>query len=45
MFISPLAQPVGWRFMLYAFGTIVAGLVAYLALAAQKRDWPFAGRT
>jgi len=44
VFISPLAQPGGWRFMLYAFGTIVAGFAAYLALAAQKRDWPFAPR-
>jgi amino acid transporter len=45
VFVSPLGQPGGWRFMLYAFGTIVVGLVAYLALAAQKRDWPFAART
>ena len=42
VFVSPLAQPEGWRFMLYAFGTILAGLVAFFALAAQKRDWPFA---
>jgi amino acid transporter len=41
VFVSPLSQPGGWRFMLYAFGTIIAGLAAYLALAAQKRDWPF----
>ena len=44
VFVSPLSQPGGWRFMLYAFGTIIAGLAAYLALAAQKRDWPFAPR-
>jgi amino acid transporter len=44
VFVSPLAQPGGWRFMLYAFGTIMAGLAAFLALAAQKRDWPFAPR-
>jgi amino acid transporter len=44
VFVSPLGQPGGWKFMLYAFGTIIAGLAAYLALAAQKRDWPFASR-
>jgi amino acid transporter len=44
VFVSPLGQPGGWRFMLYAFGTIIAGLAAYLALAAQKRAWPFAPR-
>jgi amino acid transporter len=44
VFVSPLSQPGGWRFMLYAFGTIIAGLAAYLALAARKRDWPFAPR-
>jgi amino acid transporter len=44
VFVSPLGQPGGWRFMLYAFGTIFAGLAAYLALAAQKRDWPFTPR-
>jgi amino acid transporter len=44
VFVSPLSQPGGWRYMFYAFGTIIAGLAAYLALAAQKRDWPFAPR-
>jgi amino acid transporter len=34
VFVSPLGQPGGWRFMLYAFGAIMAGLAAYLALAA-----------
>jgi amino acid transporter len=45
VFVSPLTQPGGWRFMLYAFGTIIAGLAAYLALAAQKGNWPFTART
>ena len=45
VFVSPLGQPGGLSFMLYAFGTIVLGLIAFLALAAQKRDWPFATRT
>ncbi len=32
----------GWKFALYAFGTIAVGLVAYFILARQKGDWPFA---
>jgi len=40
-FASPAFQPQGWKFMLYAFGTIAAGLVAYLLLAWRKREWPF----
>jgi amino acid transporter len=44
VFVSPLSQPGGWRYMFYAFGTIIAGLAAYLTLAAQKRDWPFTAR-
>jgi len=31
--------------MLYAFGTIILGLIAFLALAAKKREWPFAARS
>jgi amino acid transporter len=41
-FASPAGSPGGWKFMLYAFGTIAAGLVAYFLLAKQKREWPFA---
>jgi len=42
-FGSGVADPVkGWKFALYAFGTIAAGLVAYILLAMKKRDWPFA---
>lgn len=44
-FVSPAGQPGGWKFMLYAFGTIAAGLVAYFILASQKRDWPFAAKS
>jgi len=43
-FASPAGQPGGWKFMLYAFGTIAAGLVAYFLLAAKKAEWPFAPR-
>jgi amino acid transporter len=41
IFFSPTGQPGGWKFLLYAFGTIAAGLVAYLAVAYRKREWPF----
>jgi amino acid transporter len=41
-FASPAGAPGGWKFMVYAFGTIAAGLVAYFLLAWKKRDWPFA---
>jgi len=40
-FASPAFRPQGWKFMLYAFGTIAAGLAAYLLLAWKKREWPF----
>jgi amino acid transporter len=43
-FASPAFQPGGWKFMLYAFGTIAVGLVAYFILAQRKREWPFALR-
>jgi amino acid transporter len=45
VFVSPAGQPGGWKFMVYAFGTIAAGLVAYFILASGKGDWPFAPRT
>jgi len=41
-FVSPAASPGGWKFMVYAFGTIAAGLAAFLFLAWKKREWPFA---
>jgi len=41
-FVSPAGSPGGWKFMLYAFGTIALGLVAYLVLAWKQRQWPFA---
>jgi len=45
VFGAGIADPVkGWKFALYAFGTIAAGLVAYFILAARKGDWPFAPR-
>ena len=45
VFFSPLFQPGGWRFMLYAFGTIILGLVAFFVLAARKGEWPFPQRS
>lgn len=44
VFSSPAGAPGGWKFMLYAFGTIAVGLVAYFLLAWKKREWPFAMR-
>jgi len=44
IFSSPAFQPGGWKYMLYAFGTIAAGLVAYFVLAWKKGDWPFPSR-
>jgi amino acid transporter len=42
-FGSGISDPEnGWKFALYAFGTIAVGLVAYFILAWKKRDWPFA---
>lgn len=41
VFSSPAVQPGGWKFMLYAFGTIAAGLFAYYLLAWKKGEWPF----
>ena len=43
-FASPAASPGGWKFMIYAFGTIAVGLVAYFLLAWKKREWPFVPR-
>jgi amino acid transporter len=42
VFVTPGLQPGGWKYMVYAFGTILAGFAAYLILAWHKRDWPFA---
>lgn len=41
VFCSPLAEPGGWRFILYSFATVVAGLSVYLLLARRQRQWPF----
>jgi basic amino acid/polyamine antiporter, APA family len=41
VFVTPALQPGGWRYMVYAFGTVVMGFTAYLVLAWRKREWPF----
>jgi amino acid transporter len=41
VFVTPGLQPGGWRFMTYAFGTIVLGFIAFLLLAWRKHEWPF----
>jgi APA family basic amino acid/polyamine antiporter len=41
VFVTPALQPGGWRYMLYAFGTIILGFAAFLFLAWRKHEWPF----
>lgn len=41
VFFTPLAQPGGWKFGVYAIGTILAGLAIYLINARRKAEWPF----
>jgi amino acid transporter len=41
VFVTPALQPGGWRYMLYAFGTIFLGFAAFLILAWRKKEWPF----
>lgn len=45
VFVTPALQPGGWKFMLYALGTIGLGFTAYLILAWKKREWPFTQTT
>jgi amino acid transporter len=40
IFFGSARQTGGWKFLLYAFGTIAAGLVAYSVVAYRKREWP-----
>jgi amino acid transporter len=44
VFASPAFEPGGWKFMVYAFTTICAGLAGYIILANKKRIWPMAPR-
>lgn len=41
VFSSPVGQPGGWTYAVYALGTIAAGLVVFLTNAHRRRDWPF----
>jgi amino acid transporter len=41
VFVTPAFEPGGWKFMVYALGSIGLGLTAYLVLARNKGDWPF----
>ena len=41
VFVTPAFEPDGWKFMVYALGSIGLGFVAYLGLAWKKREWPF----
>lgn len=44
VFASPAFEPGGWKFMVYAFATICAGLAGYMILASKKRIWPLTPR-
>ncbi len=44
IFASPAFEPGGWKFMVYAFATIGAGIAGYFILAYKNRMWPIAGR-
>ncbi|HEV2246940.1 MAG TPA: APC family permease [Terriglobia bacterium] len=44
IFGSSAFQPGGWKFMVYAFTTICAGICGYFILAYKKRIWPMAPR-
>ncbi len=41
VFVTPALQPQGWQYMLYAFGTIATGVIAFLVVAWRKGQWPF----
>jgi len=41
VFLSPAAQPGGWKFIVYALGTVGAGIVTYFVMAWRQRYWPF----
>jgi len=40
IFGSSASQAGGWKFMVYAFTTICAGIAGYFILAYKKRMWP-----
>lgn len=42
IFLSPAFTPGGWKFMVYAFVTIGAGVIGYFIIAYKKRMWPLA---
>jgi len=44
VFVTPALQPGGWKYMGYALGSIGLGVVAYLTLAWNKREWPFVSK-
>ena len=41
VFLSPAAKPGGWKFIVYALGTVSAGVLTYLIAAWKKSYWPF----
>ncbi len=41
VFCSPFGQPGGWKYGVYAGGTLLAGAAAFLLHARLRRTWPF----
>ena len=44
VFLSPAAKPGGWKFILYALGTVGTGILTYFLTAWKKGFWPFVER-
>ena len=44
IFGSSASQAGGWKYMVYAFTTICAGIAGYFILAYKNRMWPLKGR-
>jgi len=42
VFLSPAAEPGGWKFIVYALGTVSTGVLAYFIMARKQGFWPFA---
>lgn len=41
VFFSPILGPDGWKYVVYAFSTIGAGVILYFILASKRREWPY----
>jgi amino acid transporter len=44
LYVFGSAVTEDWKFLVYALGTIAAGLVAFFIIQRRKREWPFSPR-